>query len=337
MIIAVDAMGGDFSPKSTVEGAILAAKSLKHKILLVGDKNLISDEILKYKKNRDFLSFNIEIVNASETIYMNEHPAMAVRSKKDSSIAICAKLVSNGDADCFVSIGNSGAVMAASLFYLKRIEGILRPAISTIFPTINGNCIISDIGANVDCKPEHLVQFGIMSSLFCEKVNGIKNPKVGLLSIGEESTKGNELTFATFDLLKKTNINFIGNIEGMDIPKAKADVIVCDGFIGNVILKFGEGLTEMMIKLVKKGFKNNPITWASIPFMWVATKYIKKKVDYSEFGGAPLLGVNGVCIVGHGSSNCKAVKNAIFAGVKAVEQNIINDIKKIVTNYNKIL
>jgi glycerol-3-phosphate acyltransferase PlsX len=175
-----------------------------------------------------------------------------------------------------------------------------------------------------------------MSSLFCEKVNCIKNPKVGLLSIGKEPTKGNELTFATFDLFKKTNINFIGNIEGMDIPKAKADVVICDGFVGNVILKFGEGITEMMIKLVKKEFKKNPITWASIPFMWIATKYIKKRVDYSEFGGAPLLGVNGVCIVGHGSSNGKAVKNAIFAGIKAVEQNIINDIKKTIINYSKI-
>jgi glycerol-3-phosphate acyltransferase PlsX len=336
MIIAVDAMGGDFSPKSTVEGAILAAKDLKHKILLVGDKNLILEEILKYKKKRNYLHYNIEIINATETIHMNEHPVMAVRSKKNSSIAICAKLVSNGDADCFVSIGNSGAVMTAALFYLKRIKGILRPAISTVFPTISGNCIISDIGANVDCKPEHLVQFGIMSSLFCEKVNCIKNPKVGLLSIGKEPTKGNELTFATFDLFKKTNINFIGNIEGMDIPKAKADVVICDGFVGNIILKFGEGITEMMIKLVKKEFKKNPMAWASIPFMWIATKYIKKRVDYSEFGGAPLLGVNGVCIVGHGSSNGKAVKNAIFAGVKAVEQNIVDDIKKSIINYNKI-
>ncbi|MDR1928518.1 MAG: phosphate acyltransferase PlsX [Endomicrobium sp.] len=336
MIVALDAMGGDFAPTSTVEGAILAAKECKHKILLVGNKKCIDAEILKYKKIYNLEALNIEVMNASEIINMDEHhPAKAVRNKKNSSLSICAKLVADGNADVFVSMGNSGAIMTAALFYLKRIEGVLRPAISTIFPTIDGHCIISDIGANVNCKPEHLVQFGIMSSLFCEKVIGIKNPRVALVSIGEEPIKGNELTLTTFKLFEKTKINFVGNIEGRDIPKSKADVIICDGFVGNVILKLSEGLAEMMLKLARKEFKKHPITWAALPFLWFAIKNLRKKLDYAESGGAPLLGVNGVCIVGHGSSNGKAVKNAILVGIKTAEHNIANDIRGIITSYNK--
>jgi glycerol-3-phosphate acyltransferase PlsX len=334
MIIALDAMGGDFAPASTVEGAIFAAKESNHKILLVGSEKLIAEEMLKYSKKCDLTSLNIEIVNAVEIIAMDEHPAKAVRQKKDSSLSVCAKLVAEGKADAFVSMGNSGAVMAAALFYLKRIDGVLRPAISTSFPTIDGHCIISDVGANVDCKPEHLLQFGVMASFFCEKVTEIKRPRVGLISIGEESTKGNELTLAAFDLFKYADINFIGNVEGRDIPKAKADVVICDGFVGNIILKFGEGLAEMMLKLVKRELKKHPIAWASLPFLWLAIKDLRKSVDYSEAGGAPLLGVNGVCIVGHGSSNGKAVKNAILAGARAAEHNLTAGIKEVIEKYN---
>ncbi|MDR3071505.1 MAG: phosphate acyltransferase PlsX [Endomicrobium sp.] len=333
MIIALDAMGGDFAPTSTVEGAIFAAKSSEHKILLVGRQELIENEMARYSKKHDIASLNIEIFNATEVISMNEHPAMAVRSKKDSSLSVCAKLVAEGKADAFVSMGNSGAVMAASLFYLKRIEGVLRPAISTTFPTIDGHCIIADVGANVDCKPENLVQFGIMASLFCEKVTDVKHPKVGLVSIGEESTKGNDLTLAAFDIFKKTDINFIGNIEGRDIPRAKVDVVICDGFVGNVILKFGEGISEMMLKLVKKELKRHPIAWASLPFLWLAIKDLRKKVDYNEAGGAPLLGVNGVCIIGHGSSNSEAVKNAIFVGARSAKHNLTFEIKEAIARY----
>ncbi|MDR3256867.1 MAG: phosphate acyltransferase PlsX [Endomicrobium sp.] len=334
MIIALDMMGGDFAPVSTVEGAILAARSSKHKILLVGSEKLISEEILKYNKRYALASLNIEIINATEVIAMDEHPVKAVRQKKDSSLSVCAKLVSDGKADAFVSMGNSGAIMAAALFYLKRIDGVLRPAISTSFPTIDGHCIIADMGANVDCKPEHLLQFGIMGSLFCEKVTGIEKPRVGLVSIGEEPTKGNELTLAAFDLLKKADINFIGNVEGRDIPKAKADVVVCDGFVGNIILKFGEGLAEMILKLIRKELNHHPIAWASLPFLWLAIKDLRKKVDYSEFGGAPLLGVSDICIIGNGSSNGKAVKNAILTGAKAAEHNLAVDIKEAIAKYN---
>ncbi|OEG69459.1 phosphate acyltransferase [Candidatus Endomicrobiellum trichonymphae] len=334
MIIALDAMGGDFAPASTVEGAIFAAKESKHKILLVGIEKILVGELLKYRGRYDVKSLNIEIVNATEFITMDEHPAKAVRQKKDSSLSVCARLVADGKADAFVSVGNSGAAMSAALFYLKRIEGVLRPALSTVFPNIDGHCIVADVGANVDCAPEYLLQFGIMASLFCEKVAGVENPRVGLVSIGEESTKGNELTLAAFELLEKADINFIGNVEGRDIPGGKVDVAICDGFIGNVILKLGEGLTETMLKLVRKELKQHPITWASLPFLWLAIRDLRKRVDYSEFGGAPLLGVEGVCIIGHGSSNGKAVKNAIFAGAETVKHNIAAGIREAILKYN---
>jgi glycerol-3-phosphate acyltransferase PlsX len=329
MILALDAMGGDNAPSSTVEGAILAAKTLKAKIILVGPEKLIVQELFKHHKKHNITSLDIDIVNATEIITMDEHPAKAVRNKKNSSLSVCAKLVSEGKADAFVSMGNSGAAMAAALFYLKRIEGVLRPAIASPFPTLSGYCVIADAGANMDCKPEHLFQFALMASSYASTVMNVKNPKVGLVSIGEEDTKGNELTLAVSGLLKKTNLNFVGNIEGRDIPRGAADVVICDGFVGNVVLKFGEGLAEMMIRLVKKGFKDHPFAWASIPFLWLAIRDLMKKVDYSEMGGVPLLGVNGVCFIGHGRSNAKAVKNALFSGAKAVEHNFVKSIEKI--------
>lgn len=337
MIIALDAMGGDFAPVSTIEGAILAAKQSNHKILLVGKEKSILDEMSKYSKKYNLKSLNIEIINADEVIAMDEHPVKAVRQKRNSSLSICASLVADGKADAFVSMGNSGAIMAAALFYLKRIEGILRPAISTFFPTLEGSCIIADMGANVDCKPEHLLQFAIMASLFCEKIARVKRPRVGLVSVGEEPTKGNALCLAAFELLKKADINFIGNVEGRDIPRSKADVVICDGFVGNVILKFGEGLSEMILKLVKKALKKHPFAWASLPFLWLAIKDLRKSVDYTEVGGAPLLGVNGISIVGHGSSNAKAVKNAIFVAVRTAEHNLVYEIKEAIAKYNKVI
>jgi glycerol-3-phosphate acyltransferase PlsX len=328
MIIALDAMGGDFAPISTIEGAILAARESEYKILLVGPEKLLTEKMSKYAKRYNVKSLDIEIVNATQTISMDDHPVQAVCQKRDSSLSVCAKLVADGKSDAFISMGNSGAVMTVALFYLKRIDGVLRPAISTTFPTIEGHCIVADMGANVDCKPEHLLQFGIMASSFYKKITGIKRPRVGLVSIGEEDTKGNELTLAAFKLLKKADINFVGNIEGRDIPRSKVDVVICDGFVGNIILKLGEGLAEVLLKLIRISFKRHPITWASLPFLWFAIKDLRKKVDYSEVGGAPLLGVNGVCIVGHGASNCRAVKNAIFTGAKAAKYNFIKDIKE---------
>ncbi|MDR0985221.1 MAG: phosphate acyltransferase PlsX [Endomicrobium sp.] len=329
MIIALDAMGGDFAPSSTVEGAVLVSKSSKHKILLVGQEKILYKELSKY----DLSDLNIDIINANEVITMGEHPAQAVRKKTDSSLAVCAKLVRDGKANAFVSMGNSGAIMAVAIFYLKRIPGILRPSISTIFPTVNGNCVMADIGANVDCKPEYLFQFAIMSNVFCKKVMKIKYPKIALISIGEEPTKGNNLSIKAFKLLNKSGINFIGNIEGKDVINGKADVVICDGFVGNVLLKFSEGIAETFIKLIKEKIIKQPLFWLAIPFLWFAIRTIKKKIDYSEFGGAPLLGVNEVCIIGHGRSNGKAIKNAIFTGINMVQQNMIIDIKKAIDKY----
>jgi glycerol-3-phosphate acyltransferase PlsX len=326
-------MGGDNAPGEIVKGAVLAAESSKHKILLVGPERAVAEELLKHHKRHNVASLDIEIVNATEVISMNDHPAQAVRQKKDSSLVVCAKLVAEGKADAFITMGNTGAAMAASLFYLKRIDGVLRPAISTAFPTTENFCIIADVGANVDSKPEHLLQFAIMASLYCEKVLGIKRPRIGVASIGEEETKGNELSLAAFGLIKKTDLNFIGNIEGKDVPCGKADVLICDGFTGNLLLKFGEGIAEMMLKLIKKGFKQHPIAWASLPFLWIALKDLRKKVDYDEFGAAPLLGVNGLCFIGHGRSEAKAVKNAVSAAAIAAERNLISAIKETITKY----
>ncbi|MDR1952738.1 MAG: phosphate acyltransferase PlsX [Elusimicrobiota bacterium] len=328
MIIALDAMGGDNAPQITVEGAVLAAKEFNGKILLVGKEELLIEELFKYHKRYDLTRLNIEIVNAGEVVTMDDHPAKSVRSKKDSSLTVCAKLVADGKADAFVSMGNSGAVMAAALFYLKRIEGVLRPTLVTPFPSINGAVLIADMGANVDCKPEHLVQFAVMSDIFCKNVMGIENPKIGLVSIGEESTKGNELSLSAYKLLEKTDLNFIGNIEGRNIPLGQADIVICDGFVGNALLKFGEGLAEFMFKLIARGMKKHPIAWAAVPFLWTTLKDLRKKLDYSEFGAVPLLGVNGVCMIGHGRSNGKAVKNAINAAAKSAQYNLTSAISE---------
>jgi glycerol-3-phosphate acyltransferase PlsX len=337
MIIALDAMGGDFAPASTVEGAVFAAKTTQHKILLVGSTKLILNELKKQNiKNTIPLSLNIEIVNAPEIISMTEqYPVRSVLYKKQSSLSVCAQLVADGKADAFVSMGNSGAVMASAFFYLKRLRGIFRPALTTIFPTINGHCIIADMGANVDCKPEYLFQFGIMASVFCEKVIGIKNPKIALLSIGEEANKGNELTLATFNLFSKAiGINFIGNIEGKDVTTGKADVVICDGFIGNVLLKFGEGLTDTMLSLIKQKVLLSPIKWLLLPFVHIIKKNIKNRFDYNKIGGAPLLGVNGVCIIGHGRSNSYAVTNAILTGAQTAQYNVVHDIEIAIKKFN---
>ncbi|WP_413853798.1 phosphate acyltransferase PlsX [Candidatus Ruminimicrobium bovinum] len=328
MILALDAMGGDKAPDINVEGAILAVKQSDDDILLVGKQDILYAQLDKWSKKYSFDKSRIRVVNATEIIEMGEHPANAARHKKDSSMAVCCKLVAAKQADAFISMGNSGAAMATSLLYFKRISGISRPAISISFPTISGRCTIVDAGANVDCKPEHLLQFAIMGDIYSKSVLGVKNPKVAILSIGEEETKGNELVFETSKLLKQTDLNFIGNIEGGDIPKAKADVVVCDGFVGNVFLKSSEGIAEMILKLIKNSIKANPLYWGATPFLKLAMKSVRKKADYDEAGGAPLLGVNSTCIIGHGKSNSKAVKNALFAASRCAKKNISNIIEE---------
>ena len=334
MILALDAMGGDRAPDINVEGAILAVKQTNNDVILVGKEDILYAQLEKWSKKYKFPKEKITVVNATEVIEMGEHPASAARHKKDSSMAVCCNLVSEKKADAFVSMGNSGAAMAVSLLYLKRIPGVSRPVISVPFPTVNGRCIIVDTGANVDCKPEHLLQFAIMGNLYAKNVMGIKNPRVAVLSIGEEETKGNELTLETSKLLKKTDLNFIGNIEGGDVTKAKADVIVCDGFVGNVFLKTSEGVAEFVSKFIKNSIKSNPLYWGAIPFLKLAMKKVKKKIDYDDVGGAPLLGVNSPCIIGHGKSNSRAVKNALISAAKYVENNINKKIEEEINKFS---
>ena len=318
MRLALDAMGGDNAPSVTVSGALLAAAQTNHEIILVGKETVLKLELARHKK----IPTNISIVNADEVITMDDHPAQAVRQKKNSSVVVAALLVAENKADAFFTAGNSGAAMAAAMIHLGRIDGISRPAITAILPTSHGQTVLIDVGANSDCKPKHLLEFALMGRIYTEKLFGITNPTIGLLSIGEEETKGNELTIETYNTLKNSGMNFVGNIEGRDITAGKADVVVCDGFVGNVVLKFAEGISKMLLALVKEELKAHPLAWISLPFIWLALKDLRKRVDYSEHGGAPLLGVNGACLIGHGRSNEKAIKNALINAGRYAELNV---------------
>lgn len=320
MRIALDAMGGDNGVSVNVEGAIQACQTWPDiRVILVGDEATVRGEL---NKHPEAAALPIEIHHAPTVVGMHELPVDACRAKPDSSIMVCAKLVSEGRAEGLVSAGNSGATMAASLFTLKRLEGISRPAIATIMPTLDGECVVLDMGANVDCKPKHLLQFAVMGEVYHQAIFKSKRPKVGLLSIGEEESKGNELTIETHELLKKSGLNYIGNIEGRDIPMGKADVVVCDGFVGNVVLKFGEGLAAALLKIIKREIKGHPLALVGGLMLKRAFKNIKKKVDPAEYGGAPLLGVQGISIVSHGGSTAYAIKNALRVAAELIRDNI---------------
>ncbi|MCX7918711.1 MAG: phosphate acyltransferase PlsX [bacterium] len=327
MRIAVDAMGGDNAPASVVEGAIAAANKFKVGILLVGQTEAIKPYISRSQSDVS----GIEIVEAPEVVDMHESPSVALKQKKNSSINICMQLVKEGKAAAVVSAGNTGAVMAAALFTLGRLEGVSRPAIAAPIPTRKGFCILLDVGANVDCRPQHLVHFAVMGKVFAEKVFQREHARVGLLSIGEEKTKGNELTLQTYELLEKAPINFIGNVEGRDIVSGEVDVVVCDGFIGNVILKFAEGFAEMFMSTAKQFFLAGTDS-AQVPVQ-EAFRSFAKKMDYSEYGGALLLGLNGTCVISHGGSSPKAIMNAIRVGAEfvtdEVNQHIIEELRKV--------
>lgn len=324
--IAVDAMGGDKAPGEIVLGAIQAAKKFPCEIVLVGDENQIR-EILNQEP--DIKKLAISIKHTTEVIEMGEHPADAVRNKKDSSIVVATQLVKSGECDAVFSAGSTGAAVTAAQLILKRIHGIGRPAIATPIPTPKGVTLMLDSGANVDSKPEHLVQSAIMGSLYAEHVFGVKNPRVGLLNIGEEETKGNELVKETYQLLKDAkNINFCGNAEGRDIPEGHFDVVVCDGFVGNVVLKFGEGLALTILKLIKEAIDDGGLSAKVGALLLTPTlKALAKKLDVSEYGGAPLLGVKGCCIIAHGSSDAKSICNAIGAAAEYVNGNVLEHIK----------
>jgi len=317
--IAVDAMGGDNAPRAIVEGAVLASQQENLHILLVGREGDVNQELKKHKFNPG----SIFVINASQVIGMDESPVAACKEKTDSSIMVCARLVKETKADAFVSAGNTGAVVVSSLFTLGKLEGIDRPAIAVMLPTLKGFFLLLDGGATVDCKPKNLFQFAMMGSIFMEYVYGYRNPRVGLLSVGEEPSKGNEVTVAAHELLKKSKINFIGNIEGNDIVGNKVDVLVCDGFVGNIVLKFAENLFRVAGILVRREFARQKI----VPSLFQeAYESFRKRVDYAEYGGMPLLGVNGICVISHGRSSPKAIKNAIRVASESVVHNLNQNI-----------
>jgi len=311
--IAVDAMGGDNAPAVEVEGAIAAARDLRARILLVGQEEHIRAELARQGvPSPRAQRLHIEIVNASEVISMHDPVAQSVRRKRDSSIRVAARLVREGKAHGLVSAGNTGAVMATAKLVLGTLPSVDRPALAGIFPTLKGQgTVLLDVGANAECKPEHLEQFAIMGSIYSRSILGVRSPKVGLMSIGEEDVKGNELTKETLNLLKDAPINFIGNVEGRDIFTGDVDVIVCDGFTGNVILKTSEGLVEAIMGLLKTELGQTVLTQTGAILSRQAFRSVKKRLDYSEFGGAPLLGCKQITLICHGSSTPKAIRNAI--------------------------
>lgn len=328
MKIAVDAMGGDYAPEEVVKGAILACRDLGAEVILVGDEQRINDLL----KNHSVSGLKLDVKNATEVIEMGDHPAQAVKKKKDSSLVVANRLVKDGVAAAVISAGNTGAAMSASLLTLGRIKGISRPAIASPMPTTKGVSVLLDAGANADCDPENLVQFALMGSIYAEQVFGFTKPRVGLLSIGEEETKGNKLTIEAHQLLKQSGLNFIGNIEGRDVHHGECEVIVCDGFVGNIVLKLSEGLAGALFGQIKVALTESWITTAGALLIKGAFKSLKSRMDYTEYGGAPLLGLNGISIISHGSSNAKAIKNAIRAAIKAVNEDVVG---KIAMSLNK--
>jgi glycerol-3-phosphate acyltransferase PlsX len=308
MRVVLDAMGGDHAPAVNIEGAVeTVGESDDIEVILVGNESAIRKEL----KGRKFRSGSITVVHASQVVEMHESPTVAIRKKRDSSIRVGIGLVKAGKADAFVSAGHSGVVMGTSLLLLGMSEGVDRPAIATLMPTIRDTFILLDAGATVDCKPENLQQFALMGSIYCKLILDRTKPKVGLLSIGEEDTKGNELTKEAFKLIRQSRLNFIGNIEGKDIFTGRADVVVCDGFIGNIALKISEGLAEAILKMLKQEIANVVAGRLGYLLLKPAIKNFKKRTDYDEFGGAPLLGINGTSIISHGRSSSKAIKNAL--------------------------
>ncbi len=316
MKIVVDAMGGDYAPDVVIEGAIAAVKQYNVEVILVGDEARIKNLLKKYK----YAGSKILVQPAGEVIEMHESAATSVRRKRHSSIVIGLNLVKEGRADAFFSAGNTGAVVCAGTLSLGMLPGIERPGIAIVAPTLKGISLIIDVGANIDPKPVQLLQYGIMAEAYLRYILNNPNPKVGLLNIGEEESKGTDFMKETYELFEKSNLNFIGNVEGKDIFSGKCDVIVCDGFVGNVALKVSESLAETMQEWLKRHLLSNPLGKMGVLLLRTSLSRFKKEMDYSEYGGAPLLGVNGVVIIGHGRSNAKAIKNAIRVASEEVER-----------------
>lgn len=325
MKIALDALGGDFGAKPNVMGALEAAKKLGVEVILVGDEAVLREELRA--QGYANLPENISIVHAPDTIDMGAEPAKECRNKKNASIVVCANLVRTHEADAFVSAGHSGAAMVASLFGMGRIKGVQRPAIATPMPTYKGVSLLLDGGANADCKPIHLLQFAVMGSAYMQKVFDIPAPSVGVLSIGEEETKGNFLVKNTIPHMREIGVNFKGTLEGRDVNTGDVDVIVCDGFVGNIVLKMAEGLAKTMMNMIKREIKKRPLAILGALLSKGAFKAVKNHTNPDCYGGAPLVGVNGVAIISHGKSNDFAIFNAIKTASRLVEKNFIGDIE----------
>ena len=323
MRIVLDAMGGDAAPETPIEGALAALAELPDvEIILTGDEPALAARL----RGRSYPRGRLTLRHASEQVAMGDLPTAALRKKRDSSISVGLRLLKEGNAEAFFSAGNTGAVMAESLLTLGRIPGVSRPAIATIFPTKRELCILMDVGANVDCRPGHLVQFALMGTVYARDMFKVERPRVGLLNIGEEAGKGNEQARETHEALSRTSLNFIGNVEGRDILSGVADVVVTDGFIGNILLKFSESFLDFINFGMKLELARSPLARAGALLLKPALKRMRRRLDYAEYGGAPLLGVNGTAIIGHGRSSPKAIKNAIRAAKTSVDRDVNGDI-----------
>lgn len=320
--IALDAMGGDNAPKEVLRGALDGASKRNARILAVGDKNVIERYLRRLKSQVD-----IEVVDAPERIQMGENPASAIRRKRNSSIVVCAELVRDGKADAMLSAGSTGASMAVASLILGRASGIDRPGIATVLPTVKGQCVLLDVGANVDSTVENLVQFAVMGSIYSRHVLNVERPRVALLSIGEEPTKGNELTKAAHKALMQSDLNFVGNIEGGPLFAGAADVIVCDGFVGNVALKVAEGVVDLLFQVARHRLWSHPWYRLMVLGMAPGLKKVHKELDCQEVGGAPLLGVNGICIICHGNSKAKSIASAVGLAARAHQKDLLGRIR----------
>ncbi|MFA5014491.1 MAG: phosphate acyltransferase PlsX [Actinomycetota bacterium] len=329
--IIIDAMGGDFAPEEIVKGSVEARKDYGAKIKLVGNPDKIKKAAISGSLDLD----GIEIVPSSQEVGMCEFPSEVLKKKKDSSIFIGSQLVSQGKGNVFISAGNTGAVMACSLFNMKRIENVYRPAIAVVIPLGDKKFVLIDAGANADCKPPYLKQFAIMGKIYSENILGIKNPKVALVNIGEEEKKGNELSVESYKLLKDyPGINFIGNIEGRELFEGRTDVAVCDGFVGNVILKLVEGMANFFFGEIKNILKSGTMAKLSALVLKGSLVNMKKRFDYEEYGGAQLLGLNGLVIIAHGSSKSRAIKSAVRAATESLKNNLTSKISEEINNIN---
>ncbi|MBL7130758.1 MAG: phosphate acyltransferase PlsX [Candidatus Omnitrophica bacterium] len=329
MKIAIDAMGGDYAPRVVVQGAAEAADSYNLDILLVGDSNLIEREIRKIK---NYPKDRIKIIHTEEVIDMNDSPTVSVRKKKNSSISLAINLIKSREADAFVSAGNTGAVVCAATLYLGLLSGIERPGIAILFPTLKGISLVVDVGANIDPKPLHLLQYAIMADAYYRYVLDYKQrPTVGLLNVGEEATKGTDFVKETHQLLFQSSLKFVGNVEGKEIFSGNCNIIVCDGYVGNVALKVTESVAEMLDELLRRAILKGFLGKLGTLLLMRNLKRFKKELDYSEHGGAPLLGVNGVVIIAHGRSSSKAIKNAIRAAKTEVERKVNEKIVDMIT------